>query len=457
MELSDGMPSFIILVHKGIYYGIKMGEESESKEYLEHIPSVCKTLFNHPQEIPTYQTLSNIGILKHARFQNAHLGQRKLLLNELKFYNMIPRNATVIYSGSANGEHTPLILEMYPYINLILVDPAFHWMRYKYRYIYKDASKVSESNKAHYLTRSKDFKEVMCIDGIERDVLNCDSFGKFVKPDFSVCRVWVIQDYMTPELGKQIRDSFGTEPLYHISDIRTTLLGGGSPTDLDCLYNGALQILILKELEPELSHLKFRIPNWSTQESVSKMPDWILPYFEKVKKYGVDMIKDYKEGKHKYMSGTILAQPWAPSKSYESRLITKGDDFKYYSYDEYRGKFNYFNTLRGLGYFPKYYSLFKRFPKNPYDASLDCALEMETLMEYTKGNIPKSIMLCYRIDEVTRYSFNHGYKAKERVKIFALRDKFEVVFEDNWRVKKLLVTKEKVSIEDLGEVKQDEK
>ena len=81
---------------------------------------------------------------------NCHLGQRKLLLTEIEFYNkcidMTKENNIVIYAGSASCEHLPVILEMYPKLKFILIDPFYHSIDYKYKYIYLNVNAISLDN-----------------------------------------------------------------------------------------------------------------------------------------------------------------------------------------------------------------------------------------------------------------------------------------------------------------------
>ena len=54
-----------------------------------------------------------------------HWGQRKLLLSEIEFLTMygVP-GATVVYAGAAPGTHTSFLLDLFPELKFILVDPA---------------------------------------------------------------------------------------------------------------------------------------------------------------------------------------------------------------------------------------------------------------------------------------------------------------------------------------------
>jgi cap2 methyltransferase len=54
-----------------------------------------------------------------------HWGQRKLLLSEIEFLTMygVP-GATVVYAGAAPGTHTSYIVDLFPELQFVLVDPA---------------------------------------------------------------------------------------------------------------------------------------------------------------------------------------------------------------------------------------------------------------------------------------------------------------------------------------------
>eukprot|EP00961_Rhodomonas_salina_P038271 514665-Rhodomonas_salina.4 len=54
-----------------------------------------------------------------------HWGQRKLFLSELEFLTTyaVP-GATVLYAGAAPGTHTSYLMQLFPELNFVLVDPA---------------------------------------------------------------------------------------------------------------------------------------------------------------------------------------------------------------------------------------------------------------------------------------------------------------------------------------------
>ena len=54
-----------------------------------------------------------------------HWGQRKLLLSEIEFLTKFGvSGATVVYAGAAPGTHTRYLIELFPELKFVLVDPA---------------------------------------------------------------------------------------------------------------------------------------------------------------------------------------------------------------------------------------------------------------------------------------------------------------------------------------------
>lgn len=254
---------------------------------------------------------------------NCHLGQRKLLLNELQFYaSFLPREEDhlVIYAGSASAEHMPIILEHFPSTKFLLIDPNYHNIDLsEVKYVYQDPDKVSDENLREFknyikyhgnldrlkhlkrgaerltkmkflpLTgddkrskskRSKPRKDSMLhqtynvIETVDEELSNIllikeyfyhDGHKNLISDIFEDDgKVFIIQDYMTQLLSENIRealDNYGKKmPVYFVTDIRTTIVEQSVPGDLDIIWNSCLQIIFLRILEPKMSMLKFHPP-----------------------------------------------------------------------------------------------------------------------------------------------------------------------------------------------------
>lgn len=380
-----------------------------------------KKSFDNKIQQPIYEP-SQLQNLPYRRSKiirtGCHAGQRKLLMTEIQFYCNIPKDSLVVYSGSANGDHTTAILDMFPGIKLILIDPAYHTINYDYTVIYQNPDVVDQSNlsKVKHMLNSNDenvvahaarLKSAKTLSGERRDMLepsgselesfklNHSNLGSQIREND--CRVYIIQDYLTIELADSLKES-GLGDICYVSDIRSTMFSG-SPTDMDYLWNDALQLYLIKKLKPLFSMLKFHPPYFSDKddsctkltdpEQRSKNPIWQMMFdtIEHVKEFDIDMFKNYKNKKHMYLDNKkIYLQAWSPVHSSETRLIIDAPsiDKPYVNYDheDWDNKFFYLRYLRSFGYFDMFYKHVKVHKHNPYDGCFDCMLEMMILGKY---------------------------------------------------------------------------
>ena len=247
-------------------------------------------------------------ILKYA----CHSGQRKLLLTEIEFLTYVSSKLTdlklVVYAGSAPCEHISIILKMFPDLKFLLIDPNYHGIKDKYKYVYQNVDSIStsnhkiykndvKSNKNRYTEKryehAKQLSDVEFVNGERFNVL--DTFksknkqmyeikDEFEKENFKYTvrqllddnetKIHIIQDYMTNDLSKLISQSIaeaGHPTNVFISDIRTNLFSERGPLDLDIIWNDALQMMFLKNIRPNYSMIKFHPPLHSPiDESVDK-------------------------------------------------------------------------------------------------------------------------------------------------------------------------------------------
>jgi hypothetical protein len=378
-----------------------------------------KKYFENKIQQPFYEA-SQLSKMPYRRsdniFTGCHAGQRKLLMTEIQFYCNIPENSIIVYSGSASGEHTKVILEMFPGIKLILIDPAYHNIDYDYTVIYQNPAIINPANLSEFKGRLHDKDEdvvkhakrlttALTINGDRRDMFypsdvemikfkkDHDNFGQKIRD--SDCRVYIIQDYLTSDLA-DILEECNLGDICYVSDIRSTMLDK-HPTDADYIWNDALQLYFIKKLRPLFSMLKFHPPYFNT-ESVEKLCDpeersknnmLLMMYndIEKVKAFDIDMLEHYSKGVYYYFNNLkIYLQAWAPVNSSETRLILSRDniDQPYILYDhaDWDNRFYYLRFIRSFGYFDMFYKYVKHHKNNPYDGCFDSMLEMFILGKY---------------------------------------------------------------------------
>jgi hypothetical protein len=392
---------------------------------------------------------------------NCHFGQRKLLLTEIEYYNMLDRNKhyLIVYPGSASCEHLPVILQMFPNLKFLLIDPNYHSMdiNYSFKYIYQNIPMISPYNLKMYKSqirrtnngfnsnrRNEHLRQSAELllnvefvnDEYTYNVLDLDNnydrmdeiMQNFMNDsvnlvsdmyDDSSNRVFIIQDYMSIELADRIKKSFeyfktndeNDIDLCFLSDIRTSLFREGNPTDLDIIWNYALQIIFIKTLQPLYSMTKFRPPwfnqsdtegitilnlfklyneNENEDEELSDMTDifrMIKTDFDFVKKnYGIDIFDGYLDRKTYYFENDfIYTQAWAPSTSSETRLFVSKkniDKFVVYDATEWDNKFYFMRFARSFSYFDTFYKVLKDVENNDYDGCYDCYRELLILGNY---------------------------------------------------------------------------
>lgn len=115
------------------------------------MPDLYEYEYNHIPRTLKY-TMSS-GIIN----KNCHFGQRKLLLTEIEYYNMLNKSKEylVVYPGSASCEHLPVILQLFPNLKFLLIDPNYHSIdnKFKFKYVYQNSDVVSNTNHKTFLSQ----------------------------------------------------------------------------------------------------------------------------------------------------------------------------------------------------------------------------------------------------------------------------------------------------------------
>lgn len=217
-----------------------------TNDYISTVDRIVKnpvvTLFY--KDLPTLKYRQSKGLVNF----NCHIGQRKLLLNEIQFlsYYLKPNKRNyILYVGAAPCEHLTVIDKLFPGNSYLLIDPNFIIADIEYQYIYQNKSVISDSSfkivksyakssQPHQQRGAARLKTAEFIDGTEFDALQLtdDVWRDFShkKHKSGSANVFVIQDYMSIALAKKIKDSIPEDVLF-ISDLRTNLFADG-PTPI---------------------------------------------------------------------------------------------------------------------------------------------------------------------------------------------------------------------------------
>lgn len=329
---------FVPELGRTVHFKRQLGAEKVGGRPMEKFPQVGKFIPVMKDLSKEHPPISEFGELGEVKYEsqsgivnnNCHLGQRKLLLTEIEMYNKVTgdEESLIIYAGSASCEHLPVILEMFPHLKFILIDPNYHSIDGDLQYIYQNLSIVEKRNwqlfnqhlkhgksdrhrhnqrttqmmldtkfltgetvdiirtaKKYYWEGGDENDEVQQMNKIKDEFL--DKKYKTLVSDVmkSDTRVFIIQDYLTIELTQKLKKSLDAYrkkaplPMYFLTDIRTAL-NENEPHDIDILWNSALQVIFLKILKPRFSMLKFRPPFF--MDRIGDTTDW----FDKVMKGG---------------------------------------------------------------------------------------------------------------------------------------------------------------------------
>jgi hypothetical protein len=261
---------------------------------------------------------------KHLRiYRPLHWGQRKLLMSEIDFLVRCPkRRTTLLYPGSAHGTHLFILLDLFPYVNMMLWDPARydqdlilldrnrrglldslpdHLHRYRNRIAINPELEGSQYDKWHH----------------NSNVLGDPSLN--FQPELGFFTKKSIEWVLSLKLDTQ---------LLLISDIR--LVDNDTQYMLDKVRN------LTNPYNPWVTNLSTKLANKDYERDMQLQKKW----FEDVKAdYALMKMRPPDidaETSYVYLKGTILLQCWAPIPSGETRLfVTKNAGLKTYDLNAY--------------------------------------------------------------------------------------------------------------------------
>jgi hypothetical protein len=318
-----------------------------------------------------------------------HIGQRKLFLSELQFltnlYKQIDTTKThyIVYAGAAPANHTFYLASFFDCFKFILVDPnKFDMMVYG-----------RSSLKYQNINYEAGYRYLLSKYNTEIETVEKSEWLNIIKN--SDLKIFIIEDYFTDELAEM----FSVFKPVFISDIRTNQnenivsddISDMTPTDLDILWNSAMQLNWCHLIKCSGFMLKFRVPFY--ERTNISIEDYHKPALEKAKEYGIDFIHDYSQQKFNYLNGSVYIQAFPGAPSSETRLCSFDGNLsiKEYNVEEYENKFFSYNIL--------YRNFIHRINKNAdesigFDHCNDCAIEANIWEDYASNVNKIDIKMC---------------------------------------------------------------
>lgn len=299
--------------------------------------------------------------LKDTRhFKPFHWGQRKLLLSEIDMFNRIANDIShkkfknekisVVYPGSAVGNHLIILMEMYPNLVFYLWDPAkYNTILYLVEFMRRN---LKIPNKFRY--KKSDMDMAKKYKG--RVFINMDlSDEEFLTYHKNATTKNIVKNYDTQH-GFFLEKSAQAFSDYRESANDKSIIAFVS--DIRLYKNHEIKYFIpfnrLKEkTDPVLTAIIEKLNKKDYDNDMEIQRDWfswinadygLFKFKIKTTKY---VEKDIQE---EYLDGDIILQAWAPMKSIETRLFVKPKrkSTAYYNIVNYGNSLTYFNGILRL-------------------------------------------------------------------------------------------------------------
>lgn len=307
-------------------------------------------------------------------YKPLHWGQRKLLMSEIDFLLRCPDQPwTVVYPGSAHGNHLFVIMDLFPKIKLMLWDPAI----YNSRLVQLDRHRRGLDELPRELER---YRGRVWINP-ELDGERYDTWHRNSNVD---AKPWL--NYKD-QLGFFTEDSIEWvkargEPMLFISDIRLV------EPQSHRLVERAREIT--NPYNPYvLEHLR-AIANMDYHRDMQLQQEW---FTQLGADYGLLKMRlpnqtDGKPVEYTYLDGTALLQCWSNIPSGETRLLVeRGAAQKQWDVSRYWSKLGYFHRACRQGDYSKVsigsFTVGEIWPWTP---GWDCWMETDIWARYLGQN-----------------------------------------------------------------------
>lgn len=293
------------------------------------IPRLVKDIpdkFNYNEDARDFQT-------------RCHWGQKKLLLTEIQFLTQVCKKVkslseyTIVYIGSADGRHFPIVYNMFPGLVWLLYDP------------------------------------------------NKFSKGVMNHPDINKS-IFVYNMFFTDETISHVKSHSKSRKILFISDIRVM------PSEEAVMVDMINQAKWSMALGADFMMFKFRLP-YTTKENP------VIPKTIKDLRIDSKLVANpniiAQKDEMLYLKGDMFLQVYPPIHSTEVRLhVEKSRDGKYelatYNYKDIEEKMFYYNTyMRGVNDVDDAKNNIYDLEYIPgYDTSLECLMEYNIINDYLR-------------------------------------------------------------------------
>jgi hypothetical protein len=244
---------------------------------------------------------------------NLHKGQRKLADSEIQFLSTYLQSHTehcvVIYVGSSPNNKLGILMDLFPNITFLLVDPhealiftddkrTPHYADTTERFVYLSYTNADESGyhgerEINYYNPHNNCADYPSDPQNEDSCADYDSHSenyiirrnKMINPETEISqqaidavfesqpRCFIAESYFDQDLALKIRSAMGrySNRVLFISDIRTCgacdVSPDGMPTNSDAIWNLLQMYNWVRAICPDVSMLKFRLPYFDVSPS----------------------------------------------------------------------------------------------------------------------------------------------------------------------------------------------
>lgn len=342
---------------KPLFRFFKKGKPSHEQRAREAFEAV-RNKKNNPVALTVEDIADSIQYeaLGQTRLGN-HFGQRKLGLSEIQFLNewskISDEPVYCVYAGAAPSNKTHILVDLFPNVKLILVDPnKFEIMVPGEKGVV--SHRTVDSNNldilhfiSGYPTKSKEFAgaKTRKINTLTDD--DMDAIASFINND-KKNKIYIFEDYFDVS-GEKVASLLSrlNRKIIFVSDIRSNVENNEFPSDLDIIWNTAMMFNWIKSIRPEYSMIKFRLPFFNETRMQDKWTEF-RETFDVAKANGIDFVEDNIKKSFRMFGGKSFLQVWPGRSSTELRLHTRKNEIDMvveYDIGMIEAKLNYYNIM----------------------------------------------------------------------------------------------------------------